>query len=197
MTIDKQNLFAAALTVLRKEGYGAFTFARVADEAKIDIAAIQAQFPDKSALYAALIAAYNPSKALHAALDDVTGDTAEDIIRDAMHRLIDVISRHEDFIDLAAIDVQTHNGASLLGMSVQLAPKLLSLLNRLKKTGEIRPVSDLILARTIASMLMGFVVSEQAMPKVARMAMRLFPQRAWLDGMIDLMLYGILEDNVR
>jgi hypothetical protein len=27
--------------------------------------------------------------------------------------------------------------------------------------------------------------------------MRLFPQRAWLDGMVDLLLYGVLEDDAR
>ena len=50
---------------------------------------------------------------------------------------------------------------------------------------------------TLIAMLLGFVASEQAMPKLARVAMRLFPQRAWVDGVVDLMLYGVLEDSAR
>jgi hypothetical protein len=44
---------------------------------------------------------------------------------------------------------------------------------------------------------MGFLASERIAPGAARFAMRLFPQRAWLDGMVDLLLYGVLEDDGR
>jgi hypothetical protein len=114
-----------------------------------------------------------------------------------MRRLVKVISDNQAFVELAAIDVMTNDGASLVGMGLKLFPRALGLMKRLKDTGQLRPVSDVILARTLVAMLLGFVSSEQAMPKIGRMAMNLFPQRAWVDGMVDLLLYGVLEDNAR
>src|SRR5947208_1447380 len=96
----------------------------------------------------------------------------------------------------AALEVfrtQGYNGTTLERVAQQSKTSL----DQLKATGQLRPVSDLILARTIVSLIMGFVLSDKAMPEVARMALRLFPQRAWLDGASDLLLFGILEDDAR
>ena len=68
-----------------------------------------------------------------------------------------------------------------IGIEPQYHEQIFGLFKRLRDTGQLRPVSDLILARTLIAMLLGFVASEQAMPKLARVAMRLFPQRAWVN----------------
>ncbi len=190
-------MLQAALDVFRTQGYAELTPETVARRANLLLGEVQAQFPDKNNLFAGLIAANSPAKDLEAALDSVEGETAEDILRDAMRRLIRVVTDNQAFVDLAAVDVAHNDGASLVGLGLKLVPKALGLMKRLRDTGQLRPVSDAILARTLAAMLLGFVMSEQAMPKIARVAMRLFPQRAWVDGMVDLMLYGVLEDNAR
>jgi AcrR family transcriptional regulator len=187
----------AALDVFRTRGYADLTPEAVARQANVEPGAVRAQFPDKNSLFSALIAANTPTNALEAALDSVEGQAADEILRDAMRRLIQVITDNPVFIDLAAADVLNNDGGSLVGLGMRLLPKAFGLFKRLRDTGQLRPVSDLILARTLTAMLLGFVASEQAMPKVARVAMRLFPQRAWVDGMVDLMLYGVLEDNAR
>ena len=111
--------------------------------------------------------------------------------------MVKAVEAHSEFIELAAIDMQVNNGAYVSGLTTQIVPKALGLLKRLKATGELRPVADPILARTLVSLFMGFIISERAMPQVARMAMRMFGQRAWLDGMVDLLLFGVLEDDAR
>ena len=191
------RLMEAALEVFREYGYSSTTLELVAQRSKTPLDQLRQEYADKDKLLAALLSSYSPLASLLHALDSVEGDSAEEIVRDAMRRTVKAIQQHEQFIELAAIDLQVNNGNFLAGISMQILPKALEMLERLKSTGQLRPVSDLILARTIVSLLMGFVLSEQAMPQVARMAMRLFPQRAWLDGATDLLLYGILEDNAR
>ena len=191
------RLMSVALEVFRDYGYNATTLELVAQHAKMPLDKLRQQYADKDRLLAKLLTTYNPLPALLDALDSVEGDSAEDIVRDAMRRTVKAIEQHKPFIELAAIDLQVNNGNFLSNLSIQIMPKALAMLERLKSTGQLRPVSDLILARTIVSLLMGFVLSEQAMPQVARMAMHLFPQRAWLDGATDLLLYGILEDDAR
>ncbi|MEP7287440.1 MAG: TetR/AcrR family transcriptional regulator [Chloroflexota bacterium] len=190
-----QKLLAAALEIFREQGYVGATLEQVAQRAKLDLTDLRSQFADKSSLFTALFAAHNPIKDLLSALDSVEGESTEDIVRDVMRRMVKVIEQNEAFLELAAIDIQANNGALVSTMMLQVTPKALALLERLKALGELRPVADVILARTLIALLMGFVISERAMPQVARLAMRLFPQRAWLDGSVDLLLYGILEDD--
>jgi hypothetical protein len=90
--------------------------------------------------------------------------------------------------------MQTGGDALMNTLSVRLLPKALALLARLKNTGQLRPVADMILARTMVALLIGFIATEQTIPSVTRIVMR---QRAWLDGMVDLLLYGVIEDDAR
>lgn len=191
------RLLASAFEVFREQGYAAATLELVAERSKTPLAQLQQQYPDKDRLLAALLSTYSPLPALLEALDGVEGENAEDIIRDAMRKTVKAVQQNEQFLELAAIDLQVNDGNFMANLSMQIMPKALAMLERLKATGQLRPVSDLILGRTIVSLLMGFVLSERAMPQIARMALRLFPQRAWLDGTTDLLLYGILEDDAR
>jgi AcrR family transcriptional regulator len=187
----------AALEVFREQGYNGATLELVAQRAKVDSAALQKQYRDKGGLFSALIKAHSPLSDLEAAFDSIEGDSAEDIIRAMMRRMVEIVEQHRTFVDLAAMDVQANNGAHTSNLSTQLLPKALQALDKLKATGQLRPVSDMILARTLVSLLVGFIISDQMVPQIARVAMRFFPQRAWLDGMVDLLLYGVLEDDAR
>ncbi len=197
MTASPDDLLDAALDVFRAHGYGGATLEQVALQASVDLDSVRAHFANKDSLFSALLEKHSPINDLDAALDAVEGDTADEILRDAMRRLIKVLDENRTFLDLAAIDVHANNGAILGGLGLQLLPKMLTLRQRLKKTGQLRPVSDFILARTLVAMLMGFVLSDQVLPQIARTAMRVLPQRGWIDGMVDLLLYGVLEDDAR
>ncbi len=186
-----------ALDVFRSCGYGGASLEQVAATAGVSLESLRAVYPDKDHLFAALIAKYSPVDAVNSVLDEVQGETAEEIVRDLVHRLVSVFTADRAFLDLAAMDVQANNGANIGNLSLQSVPQVLTLRQRLKQTGELRPVSDFILARTLVSMVIGFVLSEQMVPGIARLAMHLLPQRGWVDGMIDLMLYGVLEDSAR
>ena len=194
---SRADFIAAAYDLFREQGYGDTTLNDLARRARSDLSAVQAEFHDKNALFNAVLNTYNPLDDLRAALTGANGDSAEEIIREAAHRMIDAAEKHAAFFELIMINPKVNHGGSMLNLSARLLPDALALLKRLKQSGQLRPVSDMILARTLISMVIGFVASERAMPQVGRMAMRLIPQKGWVDGMIDLMLYGVLEDDQR
>lgn len=193
----REDVLSAALLTFRELGYAETTLEQVARRAGLDADVVQAQFADKDQLFAALLRANSPLEALETALDGVEGETADEMLRDAMRRMVRVTHERADFFELAIIDAQVNNGAFLASLSAGIFPKARQLLNRMKATGQLRPVADVIFGRTLVALLIGFAISERAMPNIARQAMRLMPQRAWLDGMIDLLLYGVLEDDAR
>ena len=203
-------ILTAAAAIFREQGYASATFELVAQRARLSVEQVHSRFADKSALFAALLETTSPLPDLLIAFDtaqnnrqnaETDGEAAQadagEMLRDAMRLMVKAMQAHDEFLELAAIDMQVNNGAFVSGLTTQIVPKALELLKRLKATGQLRPVSDVILARTLVSLFMGFVLSERVMPQVARMAMRMFGQRAWIDGMVDLLLYGVLEDDAR
>jgi hypothetical protein len=114
-----------------------------------------------------------------------------------MRRMVDAAQKHEVFLERLVADSQNNNYNEIVALSTRLIPHANALLQRIKAHGDLRPLSDLIIGRTLISLLLGIIVSDRAMPQMARMALRLFPQRAWIDGMVDILIYGLIEDNAR
>lgn len=197
MPSPRETLLNTAFDAFREQGYANVTLEEITRRAKVDPTVAAKEFPDKNSLLFALLKAYSPEDELSAAIESASGESAEEILREAMRAMVRVATKHEAFFELAVLDAQVNNGTFLANMSAKILPKALNLLGQLKETGQLRPVPDPILGRTMIALLMGFMVSERAMPQMARFAMRLFPQRAWLDGMVDLLLYGVLEDDQR
>ncbi|MFQ3536899.1 MAG: helix-turn-helix domain-containing protein [Aggregatilineales bacterium] len=193
----RELILAAAREVFTQHGYAETSLEQVAQRAKLDLTAVQRYYSDKEKLLAAMLRAYSPQAELEAALEAVEGESAADILRNMMHRLVAVAQRHEEFFKLAIIDAQSNNGTFLSNLSAAIFPKAAQILSRMKANDELRPVSDAVIGRTLIAMWIGYIISERALPQVARFAMRLMPQTLWLDGMIDLMLYGLLEDDAR
>ncbi len=132
-----------------------------------------------------------------AAIDGVQEASTDEMLRNVMRRMFDAALKHEQLLERLVADSQNNNYTEMLTLSTRLIPHANALLQRIKGQGELRPLSDLIVGRTLIALLLGIIVSERAMPQMARMALRLFPQRAWIDGMVDILIYGLIEDSAR
>src|SRR6266851_1358020 len=113
----KTRILDAALDIFREQGYSGATLDQVALRAHIEPGQLRDQFADKGALLSGLLAAHSPLESLLAAIDAVEGESAEDILRDAMRRMVKVIEQDELFVELAAMDVQFNNGVYVSNLS--------------------------------------------------------------------------------
>src|SRR5947209_3921886 len=104
-------ILKAAADTFRDEGFASATLEQVAQRAKVPVSLIQDRYTDKSALFEALLKAHSPLPDLLLAFDEVQGESAEDILRDAMRNLVKAVDKHDEFIELAALDMQVNNGA--------------------------------------------------------------------------------------
>lgn len=187
----------AAFDLFSRDGYPPTTLDSIAAAAGVPLVEITAQYGDKVAVLGAVLRTFSPQDEFGAALSAVEGDTAEDLIRDSAHRMVAVVEKHKAYFELATLDMQLHNGSAMSSLIPAVLPGTLALMNKLNATGQLRPVATPVLARTFVALLIGFVVSERAVPGVAQLAMRLFTTKTWLDSMVDLLLYGVLEDDQR
>lgn len=134
---------------------------------------------------------------LDAVLNADRDSTAEDLLRALMRDLYALAQRHIDMIDLVLVDVQANTNILIGAVERRSVVKLLSAFDRIKRTGQLRPMPAAVLVRTYLGALLGHLVTERLMPGSVKIVSRLMPEKAWLDGMIDLTLFGMLEDDAR
>lgn len=189
------NILESAEKLFKQRGYYDVTLEDVAADANLPLPGLQKQYADKQDILYALLERHSPRQLLKKTLYQLKGDSAETLAREAFWQLIAVMEEHPIFMEYALLDVQVNNASYLTGLMTELAGEMVGFINRLSKMPEMRPISSVMLGRAFASLLIGFVATEQFAPRSARFAMRMFPQKAWVQGMVDIFLYGILESE--
>ena len=185
----------AALELLRGDS---LTLDRIGQVARLDSAAdaeFRATCDSPGDWLHELLARHDPGAQFAEALRKVSGDFAEDLLRGAIRATIAIAQDQRTFLALAAIEAERYQGRTLDKLMGDLTPIATDLLDRLKATNALRPIPDWLIARVLASTLIGFIASESAIPAGLQWAARLMPARLWADGLTDILLYGILEDR--
>lgn len=195
MSDHPESILNAAEKLFKQQGYHNVLLADVATAAKVPLPAFQTHFAHKEDLLHALLDKYSPQQEMQAVLNQIHTDTAEEMVRMAVRRLIEIFNDNKYFVDLALLDMQVNNGAYIGNMFTHLAGGAMSFVNRLSNMPGTRPISNVMLGRAFAAILVGFVITEQLAPRPAQFAMRIFPTNAWIDGIADIFLYGLLEDD--
>lgn len=176
-------------------GYNSVLMADIATEAKIALPAVQTHFHDKKDILIALLDKRSPRDAIRSALRQLRTDTPENMVRDAISRMVEVFNDHTAFVDLIILDIQVNEGGYLTLLFNELAGEAASFINRLSTMPGTRPISSIMLGRAFASLIAGFVATQHIAPRSAQFAMRIFPPKAWVEGVADIFLYGILESE--
>ena len=176
------------------------TLSNIAEAARLDGSAsltLSSRYHSPAEWLAALLEVYDPAPDFETAMATVTGEDAPDLLRDAMRQMITLTTRHMAYFELALIEADTYHGGSLNAFTRRMLPAANDLLQKIKETGQLRPLPDWLIARALVALLIGFVASERAMPANAQFAARLMPQRLWIDSLSDILLYGMIEDEAR
>jgi len=188
------QILDAAFTLFKERGYHAVEMAEIAALAGVALPAVQTHFVDKKALLQALLEHENPRNDIQQAFIALKTDSAEDMVRDAIHKLLTIFEQHTRFVDLAIIDAQVNKGAFIEKLSNHLAGDAAVFINRLSNMPATRPVSTIMVGRAFAALVLGFIITQKLAPESARYSMRIFPPKAWVDGMADIFLHGILQE---
>ncbi len=191
---DPQILDAAEHLFLSK-GFHGVRLADIAHESGVGLPAVQMHFPTTAALLNALLQRRDPRADLRHALQQLSGATPEDMLRDAVERILQIMELNGQFVGLALMDTQVNQGQYLTNMFQDLTTDAANFMNRLSTMAGVRPISTMMLGRALAAMLIGFMATQQLAPPHAQFALRVFPQKAWVDGMTDILLHGILESR--
>lgn len=189
------SLLDAAEKLFQERGYHAVSLMDIATEAQMTLLSVQTHYPDKQDLLLELLERYSPRQPLRQIFRQIKGNDPEYLVRDLFMRLITSMEEHPRFLEYALLDVQVNQASYLTSLMTEIAGDAALFINRLSSLPGVRPLSSVMLGRAFAALVIGFVATQQFAPRAARFAMRIFPEKAWIDGVVDIFLYGILESE--
>ncbi len=189
----RADILDAARHLFVTRGYHGTSMRAIAQAAGgRSVAGLYNHFATKEAIFIALIAERNPYDILFGVLEDALADahTLADFVHTALREVLRVLPQHYDFLQLAQIDLREFGGkniAHLLQHSV--FPRLLDLLRRVQALPDTTWLDSLVWVRILASLVIGFVITEQLAPT------GLFGDLStdeWAAHLADVLLYGCL-----
>jgi AcrR family transcriptional regulator len=191
----RTEILDAAKSLFVSQGFNGTSmraFARAAGDRSV--AGLYNHFPNKEAIFEALLEEHNPYGeifgALEGALDGV--ETAPQFVRAALRAVLDVMPQHYDFLALAQIDIREFEGQTIQHvLEQQVFPRLMVLFADLDKLPGLREIENMVWLRIMASLVIGYIVTERALKPLL---VSMWSHIEWADQFADALLYGVATD---
>jgi AcrR family transcriptional regulator len=188
----RAEILEAARRLFVSQGYHGTSMRAIARQAgDRAVAGLYNHFPTKEAIFKALIEERNPYDDLFATLEAALEEaqTAPDFIRAALRRVLEIMPRHYDFIQLAQIDLREFGGRTI-GAVLEGAvfPRALGLIQEVQGLPGLKPVDGVVWLRMVASLVIGFVVTDQI---VSFGWFERYTHAEWADQFADLLINGV------
>ena len=189
----RARLLEAARVLFLEHGFHAASMRQIADAAGVALGGIYNHYPNKEAIFAAVLDAYHPYHTLLPALERTEGETVEGFIRNAGDLLYrEVRGAESELMPLVFIELVEFQGRHLEQMAERLAPALLTFVQRFSGLrGRLRPLPPQVLFRTFLALVAGFLISEIALKTTPILSLH---EVDWFGGMMDIYLHGILDE---
>jgi AcrR family transcriptional regulator len=192
----RADILAAARRLFITQGYAGTSMRAIARQAGgRAVAGLYNHFPTKEAIFAALIEETNPYEELFGALEGTLDQvsTGPEFVRTALRTVLTIMPRHLDFFQLVQIDGREFDSRNLHHvLTEQAMPRVLALIDRLQEFPGLKPMNGLVWLRLIASLVIGFVITEQiaGVPLFANLT-----YDEWGEFYANTLLYGIAESG--
>jgi AcrR family transcriptional regulator len=186
----------AAQALFLEQGYNGTSLRQIAQRAGgIAVGGIYNHFSSKEDIFRALLAARSPYPTVIETLESLDGDSGPELLRAAFGRLHPVITAHLDFIQLALIDYQEFDGATIRELVGGVIPYLLAFVQRLQTTGGLRDdVHPFVILRAFVCLFIGYTLTEWIGFRDGEPAIPNLPfleGTRWQSAMLDVLLRGV------
>ncbi|HEX9013298.1 MAG TPA: TetR/AcrR family transcriptional regulator, partial [Anaerolineaceae bacterium] len=183
-------LVEASYRLFTQNGYHGTSMRDIAAAAGITAGSIYNHFSDKEQVIQAVILAYHPIARVLYNLDEVDGLTAEEMIRDAAHRLAQELKDSPGIIKLLFIEMVELGGRHITDLLQEMLPEAQKFVARVYGTGQIlRPADPTVWMRAFLGMLIGFGITNMLFEPQAEM---MLPPQS-VEDFIEVFLWGVVD----
>jgi AcrR family transcriptional regulator len=184
----RDAILEAALGLFVEHGYHGTSMRQIADRARIALGGIYNHFPGKEALFTAIIRERHPIARFVPVLQQARGETAEGLLRDGAHHLVESLGRDQRLLRLMFVEMVEFDGAHLGELYQQLFPQIALFMDRLNQArGRLRPYPPAAVVRAYFGLIFSYAMFELTLSTTP-----IAGDAEMLDRLIDILCYGLL-----
>ena len=186
------EILQAAQRLFVERGFHGTSMRQIAQEAGIALGGIYNHFSSKEEIFTAVFLERHPYIDVLPVLKSAQGETVEEFVRDAAHRLVGSLGQRTDFLNLTFIELVEFEGKHIPQIFQIIFPEVMAFSKRfLADREELRSIPLLVVVRAFVGLFFSFLITDiliadQLPPEVRENA---------LDYFVDIYLYGILRQG--
>lgn len=185
-----ETILDAAASCFLTVGYNGTSMRDIAKAAGYkSVAGLYNHYPDKEAVFAATLASRHPYDQLAQIVAELEGDHAVALLPRIIGILTDFVEAHLEFFRLVLIDFLEFDAIHARDLILEMQTHLVPIVARIQAAADLPPMPAPVLIRSIASMVLGFTLTENIMPEPLRNAL---PREGWQHHLSQILLYGLM-----
>lgn len=186
------EILQAAHRLFVERGFHGTSMRQIAQEAGIALGSIYNHFSSKEDIFTAVFLERHPFLDVIPQIKAARGETIEEIVRDAAHRLVDRLEQRKDFLNLMFIEIVEFNGQHVPQIFQLVFPEIMEFAQHfVAKQDELRPIPLLVVVRAFVGLFFSFLITDILIADQLPPEMR---ENA-LDHFVDIYLHGILKQG--
>jgi AcrR family transcriptional regulator len=166
---------------------------QIAKKAVVALGGLYNHFDSKEDVFWAVYLQYHPYREVLPVLLDAEGDDIEEIVRDAIGRMVAALEKRPDFMNLMFIELVEFKSVHAHELFATMLPQMDLIVQRVIQSNRdrLRPIPPLMLLRGFFGVFFAYYLTEAIF---AEKAPPEFRQDA-MEHLIDIFLHGVLADN--
>lgn len=183
-------ILQAARDLFIKQGYHGTSMRQIAQQANLALGGLYNHFSSKEQVFEAVFVAFHPYHQVFPLILAAQGATLEELIQDAVRRIVEAVEGRPDFMNLMFIEMVEFKSAHARQLFAILFPQGMQILQHLVESypDQIRAFPSPMVVRTFLGLFMGYYITETAF---APSAPPEFRENA-IQHFVDVYLHGIL-----
>ncbi|HTP01498.1 MAG TPA: TetR/AcrR family transcriptional regulator [Anaerolineales bacterium] len=191
----RQAIVSAAYDLVVRQGYAATSMRQIAGKAGLALGGIYNHFSSKEEVFLAILEERHPFFQMMPILDEVSGETVEEYVRNAAHTLVSQLGRHPDFLNLMLVEIVEFKAKHVPRLFEKLRPLLMPIAQHIgSRQGDLRPIPPFVLTRAFLGMFFSYYITDILFTRALSADLRKLNANA-IDHFADIFLHGILLEE--
>jgi AcrR family transcriptional regulator len=186
-------IIEAAYALFVEQGYHGTSMRQIAQKADLALGGIYNHFDSKEAVFKEVIVAYHPFVTVVPRLEDLQGDSIEQILRQAAYLFIHEMEQQKSIFNLMFIELIELNGRHMPALVEMILPSVLRFQQRVAAGHQqsLRTQDPVTFFRTFIGTVVAYYVMNELLAGSAVMQLG----SLGIDDMMDIYLHGLIVEN--
>lgn len=157
----REKIIRSAYELFLEKGFHGTSMRQIAAHCGLAVAGIYNHFPSKEAIYEVVLLSYHPFLNKFPVLAQAQGETVEEYLRDAAHRLVAELGMERKFFRLMFIEVVEFDNRHITAVVEKALPMLQGFLQGLyARRDSLRAYPPIVILRSFLGLFFAYFMSE-------------------------------------